>query len=477
MSASQTSARRGLPAFTAPRGGVAAADGGPVAAGGDAPPARRDRLVWGLRFEEPERPRRRLAWLILALVAAALFAGLAIAIGDSAVQRQDLQWLTALHTRLTEAGAIRTADEVADFISQWLGPGPHLLPLTALAAFLAYRAGRLRLALFVPLAFALGVLGESLLKSVVDRARPNLYPDMAVSTGPAFPSGHAVGAVCAVAVPLLVIAWVTRERWLRVSLVVLAVAAVVAIDLARLVLAVHWPTDVVAGNLVGLAICGALAAVLGLPLPGTRGGAGPTRLLTRWWDHTDPDPPTADHGVEGNRRLTSVVGFVQIGLLAVVILSGVVFGSVPVLHLFAGFVAIPLTVLKLGSTGYRAASYYLGRGPYRSAGPPTVIPRLLSPLLVISAVIAFATGVALFAMGTTHGTVATLHTDSAVVFIVLVLAHVAVHARSAWSRSAAELNAAPAVRGSNARWATLLAVAVVGLVLAAGLTIAYPWSV
>jgi undecaprenyl-diphosphatase len=476
MSASDTAAHPGLPTLRAPHRSVAAANGGHAAAGG-AQPAHRGRLAWGLRFEGPERPRRRLAWLILALVAAALFAGLAIAVGDSAVQRQDMQWLTALHSRLTEAGAIHTADEVADFVSQWLGPGPHLLPLTALAAYLAYRAGRLRLALLVPLSFAFGVVGETLLKAAVDRTRPNLYPAMAVSSGPSFPSGHAVGAICAVAVPLLVIAWLNGRRWLRITLIVLAALSVVAIDLARLVLAVHWPTDVVAGNLVGIAIVGALAALLGVPLPTPRGGATLPRSLSAWWHRTDPERPAADPGPEGNRRLTSLVGAIQLGVLAVVILSGVFFGSVPGLHFFASFVAIPLTVLKLGSTGYRFAHYYLRNGPYRAAGPPTVIPRLLSPLLVISALVAFATGVALFAMGTTHGTVATLHTDSAVVFIVAVLAHVAAHARTAWTASAAELGSAPTVRGSGARWGTLLAVTVAGLVLAAGFTFTYPWSV
>src|SRR5581483_8896734 len=80
-------------------------------------------------------------------------------------------------------------------------------------------------------------------------------------------------------------------------------------------------------------------------------------------------------GVEGNRRLTSLTGAVQLAVLAVVILSGLVFGSAPGLHFFSGFLAIPLTVVKLGSTGWRFAAYYLRRTPaYRGAGPPTVIP-------------------------------------------------------------------------------------------------------
>lgn len=464
--------------------GLVASTGNPLAAGG-APATARHRLPWRVRFEQPERPPRRAAWLILAAVAALLVAALVIAVDTGAVQRLDLRLLTQLHARLAGTGILATADETADWVSQWLGPGPHLLPLTLLVSALAVRAGRLRLALFVPLCFALGLAGESLLKDAVGRMRPNLYPDMAVVTGPSFPSGHAVGAICAVAVPLVVAACLTHRRSLRYTLVGLAVAAVVAIDLARLVLAVHWPTDVVAGNLVGLAVCGALAAALGIPLPRapaataqeTPAGGGP-RYLAAFWDRVDPGRPEADRGVEGNRRLTSIAGMALIPVLTGVALSGVVFGWSPALHFFLGFVAIPLTVLKLGSTGHRFVAYYLRRHrAYRTAGPPTVIPRVLAPLLVVSTVGALATGVVLFVQGTKHGVFSTLHTDSAVVFIVLVVIHLAIHARTAWVASAADLGTPATNPHTTTRWAMVVAASVAGLVLAAGLTFAYPWHV
>jgi len=436
-------------------------------------------LALRLRLERPEAPRRRALWLLVAVVAVALFGALALAVGSNAVQRRDLHLLVQLHDGLVHAGLLNAADETADRISQWLGPGPHLIPLTLLAAGLAFRAGRRRLALFIPLAFAVGVVAQSWMKDAVGRARPNLYPDMATASGPSFPSGHAVGAICAIAVPLLAMAWITRQRWLRWSLVAAAVLAVVGLDLARLVLAVHWPTDVLAGNLLGLAVCGALAAALGLPVP-ARAAATSTgsALVTAFWDRADPVRVESDPGVEGNRRLTSTTGAVQAVVLALVILSGLVFGSVPGLHFFTGFVAIPLTLLKLGSTGYRFAGYYLRRRrSYRTAGPPTIVPRLLAPLLVASTVVAFVTGVLLFFQGRTHGTAATLHTDSAVVFIVLVLVHVAIHARTAWVASAADVRAPSAVPGGVARWAVLAGASIAGLVLAAGLTFAFPWNV
>jgi membrane-associated phospholipid phosphatase len=467
---------------TGARPRLSAATGGPLAAGG-APPAANRRRTWGVHFEQPEPPGGRLAWLILAAVAALLVAALAVAIGSGAVQRFDLRLLVQLHDRLTGAGVIAGADEAADWVSQWLGPGPHLLPLTLLVSALAVRAGRVRLAIFVPLCFAVGALGESLLKDVVDRTRPNLYPDMAVVNGPSFPSGHAVGAICAVAVPLVVAACLTRRRWLRISLMGVAVLAVLALDLARLVLAVHWPTDVVAGNVLGLGVCATLAAALGVPLPrlapaaATGAPAGGPRLLAAFWDRVDPHRPASD-GVEGNRRLTSLAGMALVPVLTAVALSGVVFGWSPGLHFFTGFAAIPLVLLKLGSTGYRFTGYYLRRDrDYRAAGPPTVVPRVFGAPLVASAVVAFVSGVLLFATGTHRGTVATLHTDSAVIFIVLVLIHVAVHARTGWLASAADLRTPAGATGSGSRRASLIAMSVAGVAVAAGLTFAYPWHV
>lgn len=285
----------------------------------------RARAIRGLRLEPPAAAPARRVWLVLALVAAVLVTGLAMLIDHERVQHGDLRLLVSLHDALAHAGVLGAADELADWVSQWLGPGPHLIPLTLLAAALALRARRPRLALFVPLAFALGTLAQTWVKDAVGRARPNLYPDLAVASGPSFPSGHAVGAICAVAVPLLVCALLSRRARVRWGLIGLAAVAVVALDLARLVLAVHYPTDVLAGNLLGLAVCAGLAAVLGLPLPRVRGGGGRAVIATAR-DRTDPVRLDADPGVAGNRRLTSATGAVQLVVLAVVILSGVVFG-------------------------------------------------------------------------------------------------------------------------------------------------------
>ena len=179
-----------------------------------------------------------------------------------------------------------------------------------------------------------------------------------------------------------------------------------------------------------------------------------------------PGPP----GVEANRRLTGLTGAASGVLLAPVILSGLVFGWSPGLHFFVGFAAIPVTLLKLASTGWRFLAYYVARSwRYRTAGPPRPLPRVLAPAVVASGATAFVTGVVLFFQGRDRGAAATLHTDSAVVFIVAVLLHAAIHLRATWE-------AAVDARGAALRRSLVIAATVAGVVLAVALVDGYHWT-
>ena len=104
-------------------------------------------------------------------------------------------------------------------------------------------------------------------------------------------------------------------------------------------------------------------------------------------------------GVEGNSRLTAIAAAVLIVLLAV---EG---ATIPFLrpllsvHVFVGMLLLGPVALKLGSTGYRFVRFYTGRREYVEKGPPTPLMRLIvAPVLVLSTLTLFATGVALIAL-------------------------------------------------------------------------------
>jgi hypothetical protein len=180
----------------------------------------------------------------------------------------------------------------------------------------------------------------------------------------------------------------------------------------------------------------------------------------------------ADPGVRENTRLTALTGLVLLAPLVVVIGSGLLFGQLWRVHYFAGFLLLPLVLLKLASTGYRTVRYYGGNQRYRQAGAPGPALRLLAPILVASTAVLFLSGVVMWIDRSRAQPWSTLHTDAAVLFCAAVAVHLLAYLPRAWSttraaRSARESTAAgrPARMARRRRGAVLGAV-VVGLVLA-----------
>lgn len=153
-------------------------------------------------------------------------------------------------------------------------------------------------------------------------------------------------------------------------------------------------------------------------------------------------------------------------------LTGLFFGPLRQVHFAVGFAIIPLLLVKLGSTGWRAANYYLRREPYRSDGPPQLLPRLLAPLLAVSAVFATVTGVVLWVIGQRRGAWATLHTDSVIILAVFLAVHTLTYTERAVRASSGSIAAAEVTREERIMLWTL-AIALVAAVLAIG--VEPPW--
>lgn len=122
-----------------------------------------------------------------------------------------------------------------------------LLPVTAVW-LLVRRAPRL--AVYV----AVTGLGSAVLntgtKALVDRTRPLVDVPVASAPGASFPSGHAMGSTITYGVLLLVFLPVLPSRF-RKPAVVAVVALVAAVGFTRVALAVHYPSDVLGGWLLG----------------------------------------------------------------------------------------------------------------------------------------------------------------------------------------------------------------------------------
>ena len=133
-------------------------------------------------------------------------------------------------------------------------------------------------------------------------------------------------------------------------------------------------------------------------------------------------------GSAGNEQLTLAVAALLIVLLAVEGATILRIGSLLTIHAFVGMLLIPVVALKLASTGWRMLRYYQRGEEYVLRGPPHIALRMLvAPVLVLSTLLVFGTGVALLALDQRHGTLVGLHKASFLVwtgaFGVHVLAH------------------------------------------------------
>ncbi len=108
-------------------------------------------------------------------------------------------------------------------------------------------------ALLVLVSVGGGLALSSGLKVLVGRARPDLVPHGDVVVTASFPSGHAMlSAVVYLTLGALLAQFVAGRR-LKAYLLVCAMLLTLLVGISRVYLAVHWPTDVLAGWCVGAA--------------------------------------------------------------------------------------------------------------------------------------------------------------------------------------------------------------------------------
>lgn len=163
--------------------------------------------------------------------------------------------------RASTPSAALPAFEVITDSGSWVG----VWALLVVTCVLLVRAKRHRAAAFVVCAQATAAVLTPALKILFNRARPELW-ETKTYWGASFPSGHTLGSFC-VATSMCI---VTRHLPVRIHgplcFVLLLWAGLVG--MSRMVLGVHWPTDVLAAACLG----GALPFLVGFLMESVRGG-------------------------------------------------------------------------------------------------------------------------------------------------------------------------------------------------------------
>lgn len=154
-----------------------------------------------------------------------------------------LRWMAAHHTI--------TLDSVMLEITS-LGTGSVVMMIVGVASlFLALTRHRYSATLLLAATGGGGLL-NLVLKHFFGRPRPHIFEWGTHALSSSFPSGHAMSATIVYGTVAYLAARLHERMWARALTMLIAAVVILAISVSRVYLGVHYPSDVVAGVIVGI---------------------------------------------------------------------------------------------------------------------------------------------------------------------------------------------------------------------------------
>jgi len=175
--------------------------------------------------------------------------------------------------------------EASRIVTQFGSSGVLVVLAVAAAGLLWWRGARLGVVLAPVMALGAAAALVAVLKPLIHRSRPPLSLRLVTESEPSFPSGHSTSsAALFLTVGLLVAVVILRRPIARALAVGISGLVTMSIGLSRLVLGVHWPTDVLAGWCLGALVCLVVTTVvLALPTPTSQPPKGTRRFANLRW--------------------------------------------------------------------------------------------------------------------------------------------------------------------------------------------------
>lgn len=206
---------------------------------------------------------RRLLIAAAGLILATVLLGLAVGAG----------WTQAIDLRVSNGLVLHVGETSPAFIAfmqgaSWIGGGTPRWIIVILLCTVVWRWCGPRCAIALGGASLLSNLASTGLKIAFGRVRPDVIEHLDHVTNASYPSGHATSA----AVVYLLLAWLAPPRWRRAAWS-LAGAMIVLNGFSRIMLGVHWASDILGGTMLGAAF-----ALLGAWWAGARNAPGPAAL-------------------------------------------------------------------------------------------------------------------------------------------------------------------------------------------------------
>ncbi len=207
-------------------------------------------------MSDPPAPRRQTQ-LIAVIVATFVFAVLLIAVRLrwGPLEAADHAAAARLNSLIAGHPALVTVIKAIT----WLGSNGVLWTVLGVAAAVMAVRRRWKLALYLLVTGAGALVLDPILKSLVGRLRPVVAHPVAHGTGNSFPSGHSLGSIVCYGAVLLVFLPGTRPGWPRTALRYGTGVLIAAIGISRILLGVHYLSDVVGAWALGLTWLGITA--------------------------------------------------------------------------------------------------------------------------------------------------------------------------------------------------------------------------
>jgi undecaprenyl-diphosphatase len=211
--------------------------------------------------------KRRFELPVLLLIAAgssAIWAFIEIAeeVREGGTRALDEALLRALRNPadLTDPLGPRWLEEMArDFTA--LGGVAVLSLITAASVGYLLLMRRRHAALLVLIAVCGGLALSTLFKAGFDRPRPDLVAHLAHVYTASFPSGHSMLSAATYFTLGALLARMHREASVKVFLMAAAILITLLVGVSRVYLGVHWPSDVLAGWALGVALVACAVAL------------------------------------------------------------------------------------------------------------------------------------------------------------------------------------------------------------------------
>lgn len=197
-----------------------------------------------------------LSGIIVAVGGTWLFARLAGHVESGGTQAFDdavLTWVGQHRTPMLDAAMVEITS---------LGTGLVVMATVVVAALFLWLTRHRHSAILLGVATAGGLVLNGLLKAGFGRPRPEIIDWGTHVVSSSFPSGHAMNAVIVYGTVAYLGARLQRRYATRVATLAVAAIVIVLICASRVYLGVHYPSDVLAGIVVGLAWAGFCMATL-----------------------------------------------------------------------------------------------------------------------------------------------------------------------------------------------------------------------